>query len=45
MIVDQVNTLNPRDRRPLRVHIDLSALPAVPGEHLQLRWIVSPEAG
>jgi DNA-binding response OmpR family regulator len=43
MIVDQVNTLNPRDRRPLRVHIDLSALPPVPGEHLQLRWIVSPE--
>jgi hypothetical protein len=44
LIIEQMNTLSPRDRRPVRVHIDLSVLPARPGEQVQLRWLVSPHS-
>lgn len=44
LIIDRMTMLQPRDRRPIRVHLDVSALPKNPGEHLQLRWIISPES-
>lgn len=44
LIIDRMSTLQPRDRRPIRVHLDVSALPKNPGEHVQLRWIISPES-
>jgi len=44
LIIDRMSTLQPRDRRPIRVHLDVSALPSNPGEHVQLRWIISPES-
>lgn len=44
LIIDRMTMLQPRDRRPIRVHLDVSALPKTPGEHLQLRWIISPES-
>jgi PAS domain-containing protein len=42
-IVDRVTTLQPRDRRAVRVRADLSALPPVPGERVQVRWVLSLE--
>jgi hypothetical protein len=39
-----MSTLHPRDRRPIRVHLDVSALPTNHGERVQLRWIISPES-
>jgi DNA-binding response OmpR family regulator len=44
VIIDRMSTLQPRDRRPMRVHLDVSALPKDPGERVQLRWIISPES-
>jgi CheY-like chemotaxis protein len=44
VIIDRMSTLQPRDRRPLRVHLDVSAVPKQPGERVQLRWILSPES-
>jgi DNA-binding response OmpR family regulator len=43
LIIDRASTLQPRDRRPVRVHIDVSALPHVPGERLELHWVLWPE--
>ena len=44
LLIDRVSTLQPRDRRPMRVHLDVSALPRAGGERVQLRWIISPES-
>jgi hypothetical protein len=42
--IDRMSTLQPRDRRPIRVHLDVSALPHNPGERVRLHWIISPES-
>lgn len=42
--IDRKDTLQPRDRRPVRVHLDVSPLPPKPGEPVQLRWVISPES-
>ena len=44
LLIDRMSTLQPRDRRPIRVHLDVSALPTATGERVQLRWIISPES-
>ncbi len=44
LLIDRMSTLQPRDRRPMRVHLDVSALPGNAGERVQLRWILSPES-
>ena len=44
LLIDRMSTLQPRDRRPMRVHLDVSALPADAGERVRLRWILSPES-
>ena len=44
LIIDRMGTLQPRDRRPLRVHLDVSPQPYEPGERVQLRWVISPES-
>jgi CheY-like chemotaxis protein len=43
LIIERVGTLQPRDRKPMRVHLDVSAVPAGLGERVSLRWILSPE--
>lgn len=43
IIIDRSTVLRPRDRRPVNVRIDVSALPHAPGERVRLRWIISPE--
>ena len=42
-IVEQVTTLQPRDRRPLRVRIDVSALPHIPGQPVRIQWTFAVE--
>lgn len=44
LLIDRMSTLQPRDRRPIRVHLDVAALPQSAGERVQLRWILSPES-
>jgi PAS domain-containing protein len=44
LLIDRMSTLQPRDRRPIRVHLDVSAMPREAGERVQLRWILSPES-
>jgi len=44
LIIDRMGTLQPRDRKPIRVHLDVSPQPHEPGERVQLRWIISPES-
>jgi len=43
LIIERVGTLQPRDRKPMRVHLDVSAIPASLGERVYLRWLLSPE--
>ena len=43
IIIGHSTILRPRGRRPAPVRIDVSAVPRAPGEHLQLRWIITPE--
>jgi DNA-binding response OmpR family regulator len=42
-IVDRVSMLQPRDRKAVRIRADISALPIVPGERVQVRWVLSLE--
>src|SRR5439155_947140 len=44
LLIDRMSTLQPRDRRPIRVHLDVTAMPRDAGERVQLRWILSPES-
>jgi CheY-like chemotaxis protein len=44
IIIDRTTVLRPRDRRPVHVRIDVSALPGIPGDRIRLRWIISPES-
>lgn len=43
VLIDRMGTLQPRDRKPVRVHLDVSAIPRAPGERIDLKWIISPE--
>lgn len=43
VILERMSTLQPRDRKPIRVHLDVSAVPGKPGERVLLRWLISPE--
>jgi hypothetical protein len=43
VIIERMGMLQPRDRRPLRVHIDVTAMPRNLGERVALRWLISPE--
>jgi DNA-binding response OmpR family regulator len=43
LIIDRIGMLQPRDRKPMRVHIDVSPLSTATGERVSLRWIISPE--
>lgn len=44
LIIDHMTTLQPRDRRPIRVHLDVSPVATQPGERVKLRWIIAPES-
>jgi CheY-like chemotaxis protein len=37
-IIDHAATIQPRDKRPLKVHIDISALPQTPGDRVRVLW-------
>jgi CheY-like chemotaxis protein len=43
VIINREGTIQPRDRRPVRVHIDVSAMPAAPGEPVRVRWDLEHE--
>lgn len=43
VIVERDAMLQPRDRRPRRVRLDISSVPTAPGEPVQLRWIITTE--
>jgi DNA-binding response OmpR family regulator len=43
VIIEHMGTLQPRDRKPLRVHIDVTAMPRNLGERVALRWLIAPE--
>lgn len=43
VIINREGTLQPRDRRPVRVHFDVSALPPGSGSGTQLRWDLERE--
>jgi CheY-like chemotaxis protein len=44
LLIDRMSTIQPRDRRPVHVHLDVSVVPRDPGERTQLRWILTPES-
>jgi len=41
--IDRTASLQPRDRRPMRVRVDVSRLASKPGERISLRWVISPD--
>jgi CheY-like chemotaxis protein len=43
VIINREGTLQPRDRRPVRVNFDVSALPSGSGTRTQLRWDLERE--
>ena len=43
LIIERTGTLQPRDRKPMYVHLDVSAIPSASGERVRLRWLISPE--
>jgi CheY-like chemotaxis protein len=43
VIINRDGTIQPRDRRPLRVHLDVSALPSATGIGTTLRWDLERE--
>lgn len=43
VIINREGTLQPRDRRPVRVHVDVSAMPSATGIGTQLRWDLERE--
>ena len=44
LLIDRMSTIQPRDRRPVHVHLDVSAVQGGPGERVHLRWILTPES-
>jgi CheY-like chemotaxis protein len=44
LIIERVRMLRPRERRPVRVRVDVSELPkASSGERTELHWVLTPE--
>ena len=43
VIINREGTLQPRDRRPMRVHLDVSAYASAPGVGMQLKWDLERE--
>jgi CheY-like chemotaxis protein len=43
VLINREGTLQPRDRRPLRVQLDVSALTVAPGIGMQLKWDLERE--
>lgn len=43
VIINRDGLLQPRDRKPVRVHLDVGALHAAPGVGVQLRWDLDRE--
>lgn len=41
--IDRTTMLQPRDRRPFRVKIDLEVVPRTPGDRIALQWTLMPE--
>jgi PAS domain-containing protein len=41
LVIERTGTLQPRDRRPKRVHIHVSPEPREPGDRVSLRWLIS----
>ena len=41
--VERTGMLQPRDRKPVRVHVEVVRLPGKPGERIGLRWVISPD--
>jgi CheY-like chemotaxis protein len=44
VIIERDGVLQPRDRRPVRVHVDMAALPQAPGDRVRLRWSLERDA-
>jgi CheY-like chemotaxis protein len=44
LIIERMNTLEPHNSGPVRVHVDLSAQPPATGQAVQLHWVITPEA-
>jgi PAS domain S-box-containing protein len=44
VIIERDGVLQPRDRRPVRVHVDMAALPHAPGERVRLRWSIERDS-
>lgn len=44
LIVERSTLLQPRDRRPVRVRIDVSALPQTPGDGVRLLWAIARDS-
>jgi hypothetical protein len=42
LIIERASVLQPRDRRPVPVRIDVSALAHARGDRVELRWVLSP---
>ena len=40
--LERPGTLQPRDRRPVSVHVHIARVPASPGARISLRWVISP---
>jgi CheY-like chemotaxis protein len=43
LLIDRTTLLQPRDRRPFRVKIDLAVVPHAPGDRVSLQWTLVPE--
>ena len=43
VLIDQVTTIHPRDRKPRRVRVDVSATAGQPGKRIHLRWVLQEE--
>jgi len=41
--LERTGTLQPRDRRPLGVHVQIAPVAARPGERVTLRWFISAD--
>jgi CheY-like chemotaxis protein len=43
LIIERMNTLEPHNSGPVRVHVDLSAQPPATGQRVQLHWVITPQ--
>jgi len=44
LVIERASVIQPRDRRPVPVRIDVSALPHEPGARVELRWVLVADA-